>query len=88
MPYTGDAKRYIIRAVEDGPALAAFIAAIRANPAVKVVDAIGPREQPHTAVVETDAATAGQLEQSFRTSNQLMIEPDRPLSLFDGAQPH
>lgn len=75
--------RYIIRAVEDGPALAAFVAAIRANAAVRLVDAIGPREQPHTVVIETDAATARQLEESFRSANQLMIEPDRPLSLFD-----
>jgi hypothetical protein len=83
MPTTGEPSRYIIRAVDDGPALAAFIAAIGANAAVRLLDTIGPRTQPHTAVVETDALTARQLEQSFRISNQLMIEPDRPLSLFD-----
>jgi hypothetical protein len=42
-----------------------------------------PSAQPHTAVIETDAATARQLEESFRSAHQLMIEPDRPLSLFD-----
>lgn len=83
MPTASTTSRYIIRAVDDGPVLAAFVAAIRANPAVRLIEAIGPKDQPHTAVVETDAATAEQLEQSFRTSNQLMIEPDRPLSLFD-----
>jgi hypothetical protein len=84
MPNAGGISRYIIRAVDDGPVLAAFLAGIRANPALKLVDTIGPQGQPHTAVVETDAETAEQLKQSFRNSNQLMIEPDRPLSLFDG----
>jgi hypothetical protein len=83
MPNASGTSRYIIRAVHDGPVLAAFIAGIRANPAVTLVEAIGPQQQPHTAVIETDAQTAEQLKQSFCTSNQLMIEPDRPLSLFD-----
>lgn len=75
--------RYIIRAVDDGPALAAFMDALRADPALRLVDTIGPQGQPHTAVVETDVATAARLKESFRSSNQLMIEPDGPLSLFD-----
>ena len=75
--------RYIIRAVDDAPVLDAFIAGIRNNPALRLLEVIGPQGQPHTAIVETDTATAEQLKQSFRTSNQLMIEPDRPLSLFD-----
>ena len=84
MPSTGATSRYIIRAVDDGgTALAAFIAGIRSNAAVHLVDTIGPEARPHTAVVETDAGTAEQLGQAFRTSNQLMIEPVRPLSLFD-----
>lgn len=83
MPKAAETSRYIIRAVDDGPALAALIASLRADAAVRLVDTIGPKAQPHTAVVETDAATAERLEQTFRTSNQLMIEPDRPLSLFD-----
>jgi len=83
MPNGSETSRYIIRAVEDGPALAAFIASLPADTAVRLVDTVGPQAQPHTAVVETDAWTAQQLEQAFRISNQLMIEPDRPLSLFD-----
>jgi len=83
MPNASETSRYIIRAAEDGPALAAFIASLPANAAVRLVDTIGPTAQPHTAIVETDAGTAKQLEQAFRISNQLMIEPDRPLSLFD-----
>jgi hypothetical protein len=74
--------RYIIRAADDGAALIEFIAGIRADPKIKLVDTIGPPEQTHTAVVETDQVTADQLAQRFRNSNQLMIEPDRPLSLF------
>jgi len=83
MPNTGETSRYIIRAVDDGPALAAFIAGIPAIPAVRLVDTVGSKAQPHTAIVETDALTAEQLGLSFRSLNQLMIEPDRPLSLFD-----
>ncbi|WP_296949961.1 hypothetical protein [uncultured Massilia sp.] len=83
MPNASGTSRYIIRTVHEGPVLAAFIAGIRTNPAVRLLEAIGPQQQPHTAVVETDAATAEQLRQSFSTSNQLMIEPDSPLSLFD-----
>jgi hypothetical protein len=33
-------------------------------------------------VIETDESTAQQLAQRFRSTNQLIIEPDRPLSLF------
>jgi hypothetical protein len=74
--------RYIIRAADDGTALIEFMAGIRADPKIRLVDTIGPQEQPHTAVVETDQVAADQLAQRFRNSNQLMIEPDRPLSLF------
>jgi microcystin degradation protein MlrC len=82
MPNSGGTSRYIIRASDDGPALAAFIAGIASNPALRLVGTIGPQAQPHTVVVETDELTAQQLMESFRPSNQLMIEPDRPLSLF------
>ena len=73
--------RYIVRAARDDGALVQFIQSIQADPAIRVVDTIGPASgPPHTVVVETDAGTAEQLRQ--RTLNQLMIEPDRPLSLF------
>ena len=75
------ASRYIVRAASDDSALASFIVSIRNDPAVRLVDTIGPRAgPPHTVVVETDPATAEQLKQ--RTRNQLMFEPDSPLSLF------
>ena len=74
--------RYIVQAVADGSALSAFIDGLAANPAVRVVDTVGPDGGPlHTVVVETDPDTAEQLRR--RNLNQLTIEPDQPLSLFD-----
>ena len=74
--------RYIVHAVADRGALRAFIDGLAANPAVRLVDTVGPEGgPPHTAVVETDPDTAEQLRQ--RNHNQLTIEPDQPLSLFD-----
>lgn len=74
--------RYIVRAAADSRALSAFIDDIAANPAVRLVDTIGPSAgPPHTAVVDTDPDTAEQLRR--RNLNQLTIEPDQPLSLFD-----
>lgn len=82
--HTGPGKgRYIIRAAADAAPLTAFLATIKDDPSVELIDTIGPRDQPHTAVVEITHDMARQLEQRFRNSNQLIIEPDRPLSLFD-----
>lgn len=76
------ASRYIVRAAADAGALRSFIDSLGANPAIRLVDTIGPSAgPPHTVVVETDHDTAEQLRQ--RTQNQLTIEPDQPLSLFD-----
>lgn len=86
-PYQGGAPgratgRYIVRAAADAGALNSFIDSLGANPAIRLVDTIGPSAgPPHTVVVETDRDTAEQLRQ--RTQNQLTIEPDQPLSLFD-----
>lgn len=74
--------RYIVRAAADAGALGSFIESLGANPAIRLVDTIGPSAgPPHTVVVETDPDTAEQLRQ--RSQNQLTIEPDQPLSLFD-----
>ncbi|TFW30913.1 hypothetical protein [Massilia horti] len=81
MPNQGT-NRYIVHATGDGTALAEFIAGLPSQPAIRLVEVIGPHDRPHTAVIETDAATALQLQENFRHSNKLMIEPDRPLSLF------
>jgi len=82
MPSSPAPNRYIVRAAaDDNAALAGFIDSIRGNPAVRLVDTIGPSAgPPHTVVVETDPTTVEQLKQ--RSRNQLMIEPDSPLSLF------
>lgn len=77
--------RYIIRAREEPVALAAlaeFRASLPASPEIELVDTIGPPDQPHTLVVDVAAEQARSLEQRFRNSQHLMIERDRPLSLF------
>lgn len=73
--------RYIIRSKESSK-LIEFIDSIRGDPSMELLDQIGPSGQPHTAVVAMPYETAISLEQRFRLSNQLTIEPDRPLSLF------
>lgn len=83
MPVSGTAGpigRYIVRAAADDGALTRFLDSIGADPALHVLEKIGPASAPHTLVVEADAAAIEGLRQ--RTRNQLMIEPDRPLSLF------
>jgi hypothetical protein len=75
-----------VRAAAEGGALSAFIDSLKANPAIRLVDTIGPSAgPPHTVVIETDPDTAEQLRQ--RTLNQLTIEPDQPLSLFGAGSP-
>jgi len=74
--------RYIVRATRDDDELVRFLATLGTEPGVQVVDLIGPSSgPPHTAVVETDASTAERLRQ--QTLDQLTIEPDQPLSLYD-----
>ena len=84
MPSSGSplaSTRYIVRAAHGNDALAGFIDSIRDNPAIHLVDTIPASGPPHTLVVEADTATVEQLRQHYL--NQLLFEPDRPLSLFD-----
>jgi hypothetical protein len=83
-PISDDAEtgRYIIRCRDDERPLAEFLATTGNDPAIKVVDTIGPAGKPHTVVAEMSGSMAQSLEQRFSSSNQLIIEPDRPLSLF------
>jgi hypothetical protein len=78
--------RFLIHAARGAP-LNDFLAVAGADGEISVVDIIGPRERPHTAVVEITPEKARLLEQHFRqtatSAHQLTIEPDRPLSLFD-----
>lgn len=80
--------RFLIHAAGGAP-LADFLALAEVDPEIDVVDVIGPSDQPHTAVVEISPDKARLLELHFRNtgkpSQQLTIEPDQPLSLFDSA---
>lgn len=75
--------RYIIRAKSALAPLAAFIDSIQGDPDIELVDTIGPAGQEHTAVIEVTADKALQLERSFGNSDELIIERDQPLSMFD-----
>ena len=78
--------RYLVHAA-DGTPLTDFLALAETDPEITVVDLIGPRGQPHTAVLEISDEIAQRLQRHFRDANapshQLTIEPDRPLSMFD-----
>ncbi len=81
-----DQARYLVHAAR-GAALNDFLTVAATDPEIAVVDVIGPRERPHTAVVQISADKARLLDQHFRLTgtptHQLTIEPDRPLSMFD-----
>ena len=82
MPASQNANRYIVRAAGDCTPLQSFIDSIVDDPVIRLVEKIGPARQSHTVIIETDLSTAQMLDLRFRSTNQLMIEPDRPLSLF------
>jgi hypothetical protein len=80
-------QRYLVHGGREAQ-LADFLAQAQDDADIVVLDLIGPPDAPHTAVLELDDATAQRLQQQFRASGavpeeQLTIEPDRPLSLFD-----
>ena len=77
--------RFIVRARDDSGTVADFLTMIHNEPALELVDTIGPAGRPHTAVVEVAPEQAPSFEQRFRNLPHLMIEPDRPLSLSDKA---
>ncbi|WP_432379126.1 hypothetical protein [Duganella sp. P38] len=82
-----DKSRFLVHAALGAP-LNDFLTVAATDTDIKVIDIIGPRDRPHTAVVELSPDKAQQLEQHFRLtgtpSHQLTIEPDRPLSMFSG----
>ena len=75
--------RFIVRARQEGSTLNDFLAIVAREPGHTVVDTIGPAGRPHTAVIAVDDDHAPSFEQRFGNPQQLMIERDRPLSLFD-----
>jgi rRNA processing protein Gar1 len=74
--------RYIIRSKHEQQPLADFLGVVSNDPAIAVVDTIGPVDKPHTVVAEMSQDTASSLERQFLHNDQLTIEPDQPLSLF------
>jgi hypothetical protein len=74
---------FIVRTRDESSTLADFLAMIQHDPDLELVDTIGPPGRPHTAVIAVDPEQAPSFEQRFRNLQQLMIERDRPLSLFD-----
>jgi hypothetical protein len=75
--------RFIVRTRDECVTLDDFLAAVRDDPELELVDTIGPPGKPHTAVVAVAPEQAPSFEHRYRNSPQLMIERDRPLSLFD-----
>jgi hypothetical protein len=86
MPQAQNTNRYIVRAAGDSAPLQSFIDSIVDDPVIRLVEKVGPAHQAHTVVIETDVSTAQMLHERFRSTNQLMIEPDRPLSQFEDEQ--
>ena len=74
--------RYMVRALDDPAALAEFLASVDSDPDIELIDTIGPTGRPHTAVLAITPDKALSLERRFQQSKQLLIERDRPLSLY------
>jgi hypothetical protein len=74
--------RYLIRSRNDETPLTDLLGDIGSDPAIAVIDTIGPAGKPHTVVAEMSEDTARSLKQRFDPLHQLIIEPDRPLSPF------
>ena len=74
--------RYIIRS-SDAQQLASLISTLSTDPGIEILDQIGPSSEPHTVVVAMARDKAASVEERIRSSDQLTIEPDRPLSLLD-----
>ena len=67
----------------DSNQLSDFIARAGDDPALTLLQIMGPQEAPHTAVYDMPHDSAAELARRFQTAGNLKIEPDRPLSLFD-----
>ncbi len=73
--------RYLV-SCNDSAKLARFVSDSHADPELQLIETIGPRDAPHTAVFDMAHAIAVQLEHRFAASGDMKIEPDQPLSLF------
>ncbi len=75
-------KRYIIHS-DDAQQLNELVETIKHDPAIELMDVIGPTNAPHTVVAKMPAEKAQSLERDHMHSKNMKIEPDRPLSLDD-----
>jgi hypothetical protein len=75
--------RFIVRARHEGATLTEFLSKLQDDQRLELIDTIGPAGGPHTAVIAVAPELAADFEQRYRNSPHLMIERDRPLSLFD-----
>jgi hypothetical protein len=73
--------RYIVSG-NDPDRLSQFIQSGYQDPALQLIDTMGPVGAPHTAVYEMAHAKAAELQRLFMQSGELKIEPDQPLSMF------
>ena len=79
-PDRPDKAKFLISAKDNVP-LNDVLATLAEDPDVDIVDTIGPRDEPHTAVVEIRAVKAQAWARRLLANNQqLIIEPDQPLS--------
>lgn len=76
-------KRYLVSA-EQASALTRVIDHVKADPALQLLDTIGPQQQPHTLVVDMNEEQAARLRKKFSKLRGLSIEPDQPLSPLGG----
>ncbi len=70
---------YLVQARQPG-VLAQVITFVRGNPAIRLVRALGPADDPHTLVLGMSDSQAADLMQRF--PGQLVVEQDRPLTPF------
>ncbi len=73
--------RYLVSCGDPGK-LNAFIQNSYQDPALQLIDTMGPTGAPHTAVYEMAHAKAAELQRLFLHTGELKIEPDQPLSMF------
>lgn len=73
---------YLVSSI-DSKQLSDFIARAANDPALILLQVLGPQNAPHTASYDMPHDSAAELERRFQVTGNLKIEPDRPLTLFD-----
>jgi hypothetical protein len=83
-PPVEEPSHYLVRA-RPPSTLAPLIAHLETNRAGTIVRRMGPAHDPHTLLISTTREQAADLAQRF--AGTIIVEPDRPLSLYQEAQP-